>query len=118
MDGALGDQRGNCCAVCLSPLNTVRGASSGTADPKGEIRETFVTPCNHWWSWSHKGIQLTIVLRTISNPHVVSLIWPLRMASLQSARIKAIIRVRTSGNLYLFGQSQQTELGLRTVSPS
>jgi hypothetical protein len=36
------------CAICLSPLNTVRGASSGTADPRGEIRETFVTPCNHW----------------------------------------------------------------------
>jgi len=36
------------CAICLSPLNTGRGASSGTADPRGEIRETFVTPCNHW----------------------------------------------------------------------
>lgn len=37
------------CAVCLSPLGTVRGASSGHPDPMGVVRESYVTPCNHWF---------------------------------------------------------------------
>jgi len=38
------------CAVCLSPLGTVRGASSGHPDPMGVVRESYVTPCNHWYA--------------------------------------------------------------------